>query len=485
MEHVRVRFAPSPTGTLHIGGARTALFNWLFARNKNGQLILRLEDTDSRRSTDDSAAGILDGLKWLGLAWDEGPDIGGPFGPYRQSERLSIYQAYLRQLLDEGKAYYCFCTADELHEQREKAQQEKKNYRYDGSCLNLTPEQIAANLERGLTPVIRLKVPHQGQTVVNDMIRGDVAFDNGLLDDFIIAKADGWPTYNFAVVIDDFTMKITHIIRAEEHLSNTPKQLQVYQALGLNPPQFAHVSMILAPDRSKLSKRHGATSVQEFRDEGYLPEALVNYLALLGWSPGENIDVFPWQEMPSRFSLDDVSRSAAIYDLKKLAWMNGYYVGAASLDRIVNMLEPAARPKGWLRHDNIDYFNKVIDLVRSRARTVNEILDLAQYFFEDPTEYDKKGREKFFRPVGSQEKLAAVLEAVSQVHSFTAPQLEDAIRIKADELGLKAAELIHPARLALTGRTTTPGLFEIMELLGCQVSKARICKAMDYILKMV
>ena len=327
-----------------------------------------LEDTDNLRSTEDSAAGILDGLRWLGLDWDEGPDIGGPYGPYRQSERLSIYQEYLQQLLDEGKAYYCFCTAAELHEQAGKSPAGKKNYLYDGSCLNLSPEQIAANLEQGLNPVIRLKVPRQGQTVVDDLIRGEVAFDNSLLDDFIIAKSDGWPTYNFAVVIDDYTMKISHVIRAEEHLSNTPKQLQVYQALGLTPPQFAHVSMILAPDRSKLSKRHGATSVQEFRDEGYLPEALVNYLALLGWSPGENIDIFPWEEMPQRFSLDDVSRSAAIYDLKKLAWMNGHYISVASIDRIVKLLEPEARQKGWLHADNIDYFNKVIDLVRSRAQ---------------------------------------------------------------------------------------------------------------------
>jgi glutamyl-tRNA synthetase len=483
LENVRVRFAPSPTGTLHIGGARTALFNWLYARHKNGQLVLRLEDTDSLRSTEDSAAGILDGLRWLGLDWDEGPDIGGPYGPYRQSERLSIYQGYLQKLLDDGKAYYCFCTAAELHAKREKAQREKVNYLYDGSCLNLTSKQIAANLERGLSPVIRLKMLRQGQTVVDDLIRGKVMFDNSLMDDLIIAKSDGWPTYNFAVVIDDYTMKISHVIRAEEHLSNTPKQLQVYQALGLTPPRFAHVSMILAPDRSKLSKRHGATSVQEFRDEGYLPEALINYLALLGWSPGENIDVFPWEEMPQRFSLDDVSRSAAIYDLKKLAWMNGHYISVSSIERIVKMLEPSAWQKGWLRPDNIDYFIKVIDLVRSRARTVNEILDLAQYFFEDPTEYDEKGLEKYFRS-GSREKLAAVLDVVSHVQFFTASEVEESIRLKADELGLKASELIHPARLALTGRTSTPGIFEIIELLGRKTSQARICKARDFILSL-
>lgn len=481
MEEIRVRFAPSPTGSLHIGGARTALFNWLFARNKGGRFILRLEDTDNLRSTENSAAGILDGLNWLGLNWDEGPDIGGPCGPYRQSERLPVYQQYLHQLLEQGKAYYCFCSAERLKEQREKAQQEKKNYLYDGSCRNLSPEQVAANLEGGLKPVIRLKVSRQGQTVVNDLIRGEVAFDNSLLDDFIIAKSDGWPTYNFAVVIDDYTMLISHVIRAEEHLSNTPKQLQVYNALGLAPPQFAHVSMILAPDRSKLSKRHGATSVQEFRDQGYLPEALVNYLALLGWSPGENVDVFPWKDMPERFSLDDVSRSAAVYDLKKLAWINGHYIAAADIERIVRMVEPAARQQGWLKADNIDYFKKVVDLVRSRARTVDEIPGLAQYFFEEPACYDEKGVNKYFRSSGSREKLAAVLEAVDHVQPFSAAELEESIRRKADELGLKASDLIHPARLALSGRTTTPGLFEIMELLGSTVSHNRISRAMDFI----
>jgi len=481
MQNVRVRFAPSPTGTLHIGGARTALFNWLYARNKHGQLILRLEDTDNKRSTEDSAAGIVEGLRWLGLDWDEGPDIGGPCGPYRQSERLSIYQKYLQQLLMEDKAYYCFCTSDELQSHREKAQQEKKNYLYPGSCLTLTPEQVSERLSQGLKPVIRLKAPRNGTTVVHDLIRGDVEFDNSLLDDFIIAKSDGWPTYNFAVVIDDYTMKISHVIRAEEHLSNTPKQLQVYDALGLTPPNFAHVSMILAPDRSKLSKRHGATSVQEFRDDGYLPEALVNYLALLGWSPDENVDIYPRDEMPNRFSLNDVSRSAAIYDLKKLAWMNGYYLSAVSLERLIRLVEVQATQNGWLRTDNIDYFHKVIDLVRTRAKTVNEILDLAQYFFEDPETYDEKGIEKYFRKPGSPEKLIAVLDAIINTDSFTASQLENSIRIKAEALGIKASELIHPARLALSGRTTTPGLFEIIELLGSRKSEYRIKKAISYI----
>lgn len=484
MDKVRVRFAPSPTGTLHIGGARTALFNWLFARSHNGQLILRLEDTDSIRSTTQSAEGILEGLSWLGLDWDEGPDVGGPFGPYSQSQRLPIYQQFLKQLLDDNKAYYCFCTSEELSAQREEAHQAKKNYLYPKTCESLSPEQVALRRAEGIKPVIRLKVPRSGTTVVNDLIRGEVSFDNSLLDDFIIAKSDGWPTYNFAVVVDDHTMQISHVIRAEEHLPNTPKQLQVYQALGFTPPQFAHVSMILAPDRSKLSKRHGATSVQEFRDDGYLPEALVNYLALLGWSPGENADILPREEMPKIFALKDVSLSAAIYDINKLAWMNGHYITAANLEVIVKLIESAARQKGWLRTENQDYFLKVVDLVRSRAKTVNEVLDLAQYFFEEPENYDEKGVNKYFRKTGSLDKLDAMLDVVSHTPNFTAIELEEVTRLKAESIGVKAAELIHPTRLALSGRTMTPGIFEITELLGRTTSIARINNAMTYINKL-
>jgi glutamyl-tRNA synthetase len=279
-------------------------------------------------------------------------------------------------------------------------------------------------------------------------------------------------------------MKISHVIRAEEHLPNTPKQLHVYQALGFTPPQFAHVSMILAPDRSKLSKRHGATSVQEFRDDGYLPEALVNYLALLGWSPGENDDILPREEMAKIFSLNNVSLSAAIYDINKLAWMNGHYITAADLEAIVKLIEPQARQKGWLHTDNKDYFYKVVDLVRSRAKTVFEVLDLAQYFFEEPQVYDEKGVNKYFRKTGSLDKLMIISDVLGNVQEFTAVHLEETIRLKAESAGLKAADLIHPTRLALSGRTSTPGLFEITELLGRQTSLQRINKAIEYINKL-
>jgi glutamyl-tRNA synthetase len=481
VDSIRVRFAPSPTGTLHIGGARTALFNWLFARHYNGRLVLRLEDTDLVRSDWRTAAGILEGLRWLGLDWDEGPDKDGDYGPYRQSDRLEIYQGYLRQLLESGQAYYCFCSSAELKEQRDKARLEKRNYTYDGCCRNLTPEAIANNFSLGIKPAVRLKVAQEGKTVVNDLIRGQVEFDNQLLDDFIIGKSDGWPTYNFAVVIDDHCMNISHVIRAEEHLSNTPKQLAVYKALGLKPPQFAHVSMILAPDRSKLSKRHGATSVQEFRDDGILPEALVNYLALLGWSPGEESDLIPRAKMIQLFSLDKISRSAAIYDLKKLIWMNNYYITSLPLERILELVAPLAAEYGWLDSNSRDHFRRVIELVRSRAQKVSEILQLAEYFYCEPSSYDSKGVEKYFCKEGIEDILGAVIDLIKHTSVFQAEGLERSFRQKAELMGLKAGHLIHPTRLALSGRTNTPGLFEIMEILGAPKVEHRIMSALVYV----
>ena len=481
MEKVRVRFAPSPTGALHIGGARTALFNWLFAHNRQGVLVLRLEDTDLMRSTADAAEGIVDGLQWLGLDWDEGPGVGGEYGPYRQSERLAIYRQYIEELLAQDKAYHCFCGQDELKAQRDKAQEEKRNYRYEGQCSHMTAVEVNARMAAGERPVVRLKVDRSGQTVVKDLIRGTVQFDNQLMDDFIIAKSDGWPTYNFAVVVDDHTMAISHVLRAEEHLSNTPKQIKVYDALGWALPYFAHLSMILAPDRSKLSKRHGATSVQEFREQGYLPEALVNYLVLLGWSPGDDIDIYPRDKMIKNFALETVSRSAAIYDLAKLTWMNGVYLAAADLDRIVDMVTPEATQKGWLHETTRSYFRKVVGLVRSRAKTTLEILPLASYFFSAPETYDPKGIRKYFGPAESAVYIRAVLEVVESVPEFIAAALEEGMRGKASQMEIKASALIHPTRLALTGVTNTPGLFEVMELLGRDACQARLERALKYV----
>ncbi len=481
MEEVRVRFAPSPTGSLHIGGARTALFNWLFARKYKGIFVLRLEDTDILRSTEESSQGILEGLQWLGLDWDEGPDKGDVYGPYRQSERLPIYSKYLDQLIANGQAYYCFCSNEELQQEKEAARNQKRDYKYSGCCRELSLQEAEARIKQGLHPVIRIKAPDKGITMVHDLIRGDVEFSNALLDDFIIAKSDGWPTYNFAVVVDDASMKITHVIRAEEHLSNTPKQLLIYEALGLEPPKFAHASMILAPDRSKLSKRHGATSVQEFRDEGYLPEALLNYLALLGWSSGEDRDLWTLDELIPEFSLDGISRSPAVYDIEKLTWMNGHYISNSNAERFLNLSSNQSHMQKYLSDYPREYLLQVLDLVGNRIKTLNEIPGAIQYFCEDVDSYDAKGVTKHFKKTNAVIILNSVIDIVEKAPQFEASIIEDLLRRQAEIMQLKAAELIHPTRLALSGRTNTPGLFEVMEILGREKCLQRLKKAVTYI----
>ncbi|HHY04926.1 MAG TPA: glutamate--tRNA ligase [Thermoanaerobacterales bacterium] len=482
---VRVRFAPSPTGSLHIGGARTALFNLLFARHNKGTFILRIEDTDTERSTEESASQIVRSLKWLGLDWDEGPEKGGEYGPYFQSQRLELYKREVQKLLDEGKAYYCYCTPEELKERREAALKSGKAPRYDGRCRNLSSEQIAKFKAEGRKPTIRLKVPEQGQTEVYDLIRGKVVFENSVLDDFIIFKSNGVPTYNFACVVDDHAMEMTHIIRAEEHLSNTPKQIHVYNALGYELPQFAHVPMILAPDRSKLSKRHGATSVEEFRDQGYLAESIINYLTLLGWSPEGNEEIFGLDKTIEEFSLKRVNKTAAIYDVKKLTWINGHYLRELDLDYITKQVIPFMIKKGIIDEqqskEDYEYIKKIVDVSRDRAKTLDELADTIAFFFKDFDEYEEKGIRKHFSKENAAELLTKGAEVLENLQEFTHDTTEKAFRDLTGSLGLKAAALIHPTRLAITGRTIGPGLFDIIVLLGREKVVERMKKAAEWI----
>ncbi|MFY9204018.1 MAG: glutamate--tRNA ligase, partial [Limnochordia bacterium] len=340
MNQVRVRFAPSPTGYLHVGGARTALFNYLYAKHHHGVFVLRIEDTDLARSTEASTRAILDSMAYLGLDWDEGPEKGGDYGPYFQSQRLELYKEYAEKLLSMGRAYECYCTPEELDQIRQEAAAQGRDPKYDGRCRNLTDTQRREFVRQGRKPVIRFKADFEGTTLVDDLIRGQVIFDNNQLDDFVIIKSDGMPTYNFAVVIDDALMRITHVIRGEDHLSNTPKQIQIYQALGFAVPQFAHIPMILGPDRTRLSKRHGATSVGQFQEEGYLAEAMVNYLALLGWAYDDSQTIFSKTELIEKFSLSKVSKNPAVFDLAKLQWMNGVYIRELSLDELYQRTLP-------------------------------------------------------------------------------------------------------------------------------------------------
>ncbi|MGB9812023.1 MAG: glutamate--tRNA ligase [Thermovenabulum sp.] len=478
---VRVRFAPSPTGSLHIGGARTALFNLLFARHNNGSFILRIEDTDTERSTEESVKQIIRSLKWLGLDWDEGPDKGGDYGPYFQSMRLELYRREAQRLVDEGKAYYCYCTPEELQAKREKALKMGKAPRYDGCCRNLTREKIEAFEREGRKPVIRLKIEEEGQTVVEDIIRGTVVFENSVLDDFIIMKSNGIPTYNFACVVDDHAMKITHVIRAEEHLSNTPKQIKVYEALGYEMPKFAHVPMILAPDRSKLSKRHGATSVEEFRDQGYLAEAIVNYLALLGWSPEGNEEIFGLEKAIKEFTLERVNKTAAIYDVKKLTWINGHYLRELDAGYITDQTIPFLIKKGIVDEkeakQKYEYIKETVVLSRDRARTLDELADMIAFFLKDFDEYEEKGVKKYFEDIKTAQLLEKAAQKLEGIDDFTKENVESKIRELAEEMGIKAAEIIHPTRLAVTGRTVGPGLFEILALLGREKTVERLRKA--------
>lgn len=484
MSEVRVRFAPSPTGYLHIGGARTALFNWLFARKMGGKLILRIEDTDTERLKEDSVSQILTSLKWLGLNWDEGPEVGGDCGPYYQSERRELYAKYAQQLLDEGKAYYCFCTAADLEAEREKQRAAKQPFRYARTCRDLDPAEAKARIAAGEPYSVRIKIPLEGSITVHDLIHGDVTFNMDQFDDFVIVKSNGMPTYNFAVVVDDHLMGMTHVLRAEEHLSNTPKQLLIYEALGFEPPKFGHMPMILAPDRSKLSKRHGATSVEEFRAQGYLPEAIVNYLTLLGWGPGDEREIFTLEETVKLFELEQMSKKAAVYDTKKLTWMNGQYLSELPLEKILPeaatfFIKDGLVNEQWLA-DNKEYFARLVDTVRVRVKTLQEVADAAVYFFKDLDGYDEKGVSKHFKPeaAGLLEKCLAGLEADTV---FDLASTEAVYNKVAADNGLSLGKVIHPTRLALTGRTVSPGMFDVMVLLGKEKTLARIRQAIDYI----
>lgn len=484
-ENIRVRFAPSPTGDLHIGGARTALFNWLFARHNGGRLILRIDDTDLARSTEESTRGILSALRWLGLDWDEGPEVGGEYGPYFQSQRLSLYEEVAQDLVAKGLAYYCYCTPEELAERRKQALAEGKAPRYDGRCRHLTTAERLKKEEKGLRPAVRLRVPDVGETVVHDYFRGDVSFSHDVLDDFIIVKSNGMPTYNFACVVDDAFMKITHILRAEEHLSNTPRQILIYQAIDRPLPVFAHVPMILAPDRSKLSKRHGATSVEEFRDMGYLPAALINYLALLGWSPEGEEEILSITELVRQFTLERVGKTAAIYDLKKLTWINGHYLNQEDLDLIVDLAVPFLQRKNLIpaepTPEEMEYIRKVVGAVRTRVKTLAEIAEASEYFFSDDFSYDEKSVRKHFQKAGVAERLEMARRRLAETEPFDLESTEKAYRDLSAELGIKAGEIIHPTRLALTGRTMGPGLFDIMVILGKEKTLNRLERAINFI----
>ncbi len=458
---VRVRFAPSPTGALHIGGVRTALFNWLFARHHNGKFILRIEDTDQTRSTDESIRIILDGMKWLGLDWDE--------GPFRQTERMDIYKEHVDRLLNSGKAYYCYCTPEELDARRKAAMAAGKPPKYDRKCRSLT-SPVA-----GRTPAVRFLSSDEGQTIVRDMIRGAVTFENQQLDDLIIQRSDGLPTYNFAVVVDDVTMNITHVIRGDDHLNNTPRQIQLYQALGYDPPKFAHLPMILGSDKTKLSKRHGATAVTEYIDLGYLPEALVNYLSRLGWSSGDQ-EIFSNQELIAKFSLESVGKAPSVFNPEKLLWLNHHYIQQANADRIAKLVLDLLMKDGIVRpgrEPDREWFKKLVTILTERSHTLVEMKTGALPFLVDEITMDEKARAKHLTPDVAP-LLSELIGRLKSVEPFSHDEVEKVFNALVAEKGIKLGKLAQPVRVALTGGTVSPGIFEVLEVMGKEKTIKRI-----------
>jgi glutamyl-tRNA synthetase len=476
MKEVRVRFAPSPTGDLHIGGVRTALFNWLYAKNKSGKFILRIEDTDEIRSTEASTQVILDAMKWLELNWDEGPGKELPKNaPYYQMKRkeLGIYQKYSDELVAKGFAYPCYCTPEEVDEMRKKAQANKLSPKYDGRCRNLTSEQRLEKEKEGRKPVIRFKMPESGITVLNDLIRGKVEFDNFLLDDFIIMKASGVPTYNFACVIDDYLMEITHVLRGDDHISNTPRQIQIYSVLGWKAPEFAHMAMILGSDGARLSKRHGHTSVLEYRKEGYLQEALINYLALLGWSTEDSQQIFTIEELIQKFSTERCGSSPSIFDPEKLLWLNGEKIRSKTVEQIYELFLE------WLKYTNNEkiieswdreFLKKAMALEHDKIKLLKDIPLLVNFFFVKDVVYNDDAVKKVLLSEKSKDTarlvLTASVERLKNQQDFSSDALEKYARDLAVEKGIKTGQVFHPIRVAVSGRTQGPSLFHMMELMG-------------------
>jgi len=467
-EQIRVRFAPSPTGFLHIGGARTALFNWLYAKANNGVFVLRIEDTDRERSTDEYIDAIIDGMKWLGLNHDE--------GPFRQTERFDIYKGYVDKLLKEGKAYHCYCSPEELEAKRKEAMKEGRALKYDGKCRNLN-EPV-----KGIDPVVRFRMPQEGKTIVEDMIKGMVTFDNEQLDDLIIARSDGTPTYNLTVVVDDVDMKITHVIRGDDHLNNTPRQLQIYKALEYEVPKFAHLPMILGSDKARLSKRHGATSVMAYYDMGYLPEALVNYLVRLGWSYGDQ-EIFTQEELIKYFSFEHVGKAAAVFNPEKLLWLNTQYIINSPSEKLAELVMPFLIKEGTVAEGqaiDMTWLAKAVDTLKERAKTMLELSASLRYYIAEEVEFDEKAKNKFLNEK-SHDMLVELKDGLSSISDFTIEEIEKLFHSIIEKHDVKLGKLAQPVRVALTGGTQSPGIFEVIDVLGQEKTVKRLEKAIGVI----
>jgi glutamyl-tRNA synthetase len=477
---LRVRFAPSPTGYLHVGGARTALFNWLYARRHGGTFVLRIEDTDAERSSWEMVSGIVDGLRWLGLDWDEGPDIGGPHAPYFQSERLEKYREWGARLVASGHAYYCYCAPETLQQKRQAAESAGGGWIYDRTCCALTPDDIRARAASGLPRAVRFKV-REGKTTFADLVHGPIAFPNDVIEDFVVLRSDAHPTYHLSVVVDDIDMRITHVVRGDDHISNTPKQVLLYEAFGSPPPSFAHVPLILGTDKKRLSKRHGATSVMEYERLGYLPEAMVNFLALLGWSPGGDQELFTRDELVARFALEGISGGNAVFNPEKLDWVNQQHIQRLPTADVADRLEPLLREQGlWSEEfsgSRRGWMLMLIELLKPRVRRLDQFIHEGRPFFVDEVAYDPDAVAKHLSKSELREPMLALADEFGSLVTFSAAPLEASLRALVERSQMKAGALIHATRVAVTGRTASPGLFEVLELIGRDQVVLRVRKA--------
>ena len=480
---VRVRFPPSPTGEPHVGNIRTAIFNWLFARRNGGAFIIRVEDTDQARKVEGATEQLLDALRWLGVDWDEGPDIGGPYGPYVQSERLSLYQEAADRLAGDGRAYRCYCSPERLAEMRKEQSRLKQHTGYDRQCRDLSEAERLEQEQAGAVPVVRFKMPLEGTTTFEDLVRGEVSFENQLLDDFVLLKSDGFPTYHLANVVDDHYMEISHVMRAEEWLPSTPRHVQLYDALDWKPPELAHLPIILASDRSKLSKRHGATSILEYRQMGFLPEAMLNFLALLGWSLDDKTDVISAEEMTSVFSIERVRQAAAIFDIDKLSWMNGHYFRQMSAAELADALLDYWRAYPTSEIPELperSYLVRIVPLVQERLKTLGDAAPLLPFFFQEEVEYEPVELvQKGMDAARTRTALEATQAGLTDLPTFDAESIEALLRPLAESLDVKAGQLFGSLRVAITALRVSPPLFGTMEVLGKERTLAAVQKAVE------
>ena len=480
---VRVRFAPSPTGRPHVGNIRTAIFDYLMARHTGGSFILRIEDTDMTRKVEGAVEYMMDALKWIGLDWDEGPDVGGDYGPYYQSQRLHLYTEAAARLIEQGDAYRCYCSPEDLEAMRKEQLAGNKATGYDRRCRDLTDSDRAAKEAAGIVPVIRFKVPLQGRTDFTDLIYGDISVEHSTIDDFVILKSDGYPTYHLANVVDDHAMEITHVIRAEDWISSTPRHILLYKSLGYEPPAFIHHPLIVGPDRAKLSKRHGSVSILDYREQGYLPETMLNFLSLIGWSLDDKTEIMSRRELIDYFSLDRIGRTGAVFNRDKLDWMNGAYIRGLDIDdltaRVLPFLEKKL-PAEVKRPLDINYVKKIIPLIQERINTLVDAPVYAEFFFVDPAGYEASMLvARKMDESATLQALQAAEKVLSAADSFDPASLEDKFRRLADEIGLKAGQLFSVLRNATTGRTATPPLFDTMAVLGRETCLRRINSAIE------